>query len=40
MNQWTVLVVDDDKEIVESVAIFLRNEGLHVMKAYDGMDAL
>ena len=34
------MVVDDDKEIVESVAIFLRNEGLHVMKAYDGMDAL
>ena len=40
MNQWTVLVVDDDKEIVESVAIFLKNEGLRVIKAYDGMDAL
>lgn len=35
-----VLVVDDDREIVESIDIFLRNEGLNVYKAYDGIEAL
>lgn len=36
----TVLVVDDDREIVESICIFLRAEGYGVMKAYNGLDAL
>lgn len=35
-----ILVVDDDREIVESTAIFLANEGYKVLKAYDGMEAL
>lgn len=35
-----VLVVDDDKEIVESICIFLSGEGYKALKAYDGMDAL
>ncbi|MGL5346739.1 MAG: response regulator transcription factor [Peptostreptococcaceae bacterium] len=35
-----ILVVDDDKEIVESIEIFLKNEGYNVFKAYDGIDAL
>ncbi|MBR5528044.1 MAG: response regulator transcription factor [Clostridia bacterium] len=35
-----ILVVDDDKEIVESISIFLRGEGYGVFKAYDGIDAL
>lgn len=36
----TVLVVDDDKEIVESTAIFLKAEGYDVKKAYTGLEAL
>lgn len=36
----TVLVVDDDKEIVESTAIFLSAEGYNVKKAYTGLEAL
>ena len=35
-----ILVVDDDREIVESMAIFLGAEGYTVKKAYDGLDAL
>ncbi|MGL5329064.1 MAG: response regulator transcription factor [Peptostreptococcaceae bacterium] len=35
-----VLLVDDDKDIVESTAIHLKNEGLNVHKAYDGIEAL
>ena len=36
----TILVVDDDREIVESIAIFCAAEGYRVLKAYDGLDAL
>ena len=35
-----ILVVDDDKEIVESIQIYLKNEGFKVYKAYDGLQAL
>lgn len=35
-----ILVVDDDKEIAGAIAIYLRNEGYEVMKAYDGFQAL
>ncbi|MBR6745243.1 MAG: response regulator transcription factor [Clostridia bacterium] len=35
-----VLVVDDDREIVESIGIFLSGEGYGVLKAYDGLEAL
>ena len=37
---YNILVVDDDKEIVESIEIYLRNEGHKVFKAYDGLEAL
>lgn len=37
---YNILVVDDDKEIVESIEIFLRNEGYNVYKAYNGIEAL
>ena len=37
---YNILVVDDDKEIVESIEIFLRNEGFNVYKAYNGVEAL
>ncbi len=35
-----VLVVDDDREIVESISIFLAGEGYRALKAYDGPEAL
>lgn len=35
-----VLVVDDDKEIVDAIDIYLRNEDINVIKAYDGLEAL
>lgn len=35
-----ILVVDDDKEIVDSIAIFLGAEDYRVFKAYDGLEAL
>ena len=36
----TILVVDDDREIVDSIAIFLSGENYTVLKAYDGIEAL
>jgi DNA-binding response OmpR family regulator len=39
MNR-TVLVVDDDKKIVELVALYLRKDGYNVLSAYDGREAL
>ena len=35
-----ILVVDDEKEIVDAIEIYLNNEGFEVLKAYDGMEAL
>ena len=35
-----ILVCDDDKEIVEAISIYLKNEGYDVLKAYDGLEAL
>ena len=35
-----ILIVDDDKEIVDSIDIYLRNEGYNTFKAYDGIQAL
>ena len=35
-----VLVVDDDREIVDSISIFLSGEGYKSLKAYDGIEAL
>lgn len=35
-----ILVVDDDREIVESISIFLGGEGYQVLKAYNGLEAL
>lgn len=40
MVQYHILVVDDDKEIVDSISIFLQNDGYYVIKAYDGMEAM
>ncbi len=35
-----ILIIDDDKEIVELLAVYLRNEGYNIYKAYDGEEAL
>lgn len=35
-----ILVVDDDKEIVELLSIYIKNEGYEVEKAYNGKEAL
>lgn len=35
-----ILVVDDDRDIVESIAIFLANENYNILKAYDGLQAI
>ena len=40
MAQYHILVVDDDKEIVDSISIFLQNDDYYVIKAYDGMEAM
>lgn len=36
----TILVCDDDREIVEAIDIYLTQEGYRVLKAYDGMEVL
>lgn len=36
----TILVCDDDKEIVEAISIYLKQEGYTVIPAYNGKEAL
>lgn len=40
VNQFTVLVTDDDQDIRDGIEIYLRNEGYRVLKASDGQEAL
>ena len=35
-----ILICDDDKEIVDAIEIYLKNEGYRVFKAYDGEEAI
>lgn len=37
---YNILVVDDDKEIVNAIEIYLKKEGYHIIKAYNGEQAL
>lgn len=37
---YNILVCDDDREIVEAIEIYLTKEGYHVIKAYDGVEAM
>ena len=37
---YNILVCDDDREIVDAIKIYLTQEGYHVLKAYDGMQAI
>ncbi|MPQ43761.1 response regulator transcription factor [Clostridium tarantellae] len=40
MEKFNVLVVDDEKEIRDAIDIYLRGEGINVIKACDGIEAL
>ena len=35
-----ILICDDDKDIVDAIEIYLKNEGYKVYKAYDGEEAI
>ena len=37
---YTILVCDDDKDIVSALDIYLTSEGYRTVKAYDGLEAL
>lgn len=37
---YNILVVDDDKEIVGAIEIYLKKEGYNIIKAYNGQKAL
>ena len=37
---YNILVVDDDKEIVKAIEIYLKKEGYQIFKAYNGIEAL
>ena len=37
---WNILVVEDDREILEGVSIYLRNQGYHVFGASNGREGL
>ena len=37
---YNILVCDDDREIVDAIEIYLTQEGYHILKAYDGMQAV
>ncbi len=40
MGKYNILVVDDEKEITDAIEIYLKNEDLNIIKAYDGIEAL
>ena len=37
---YNILAVDDDREIVKAIEIYLTKEGYNILKAYDGEEAL
>ncbi len=37
---FNILVCDDDKEIVDAIDIYLSQEGYHILKVYDGLQAI
>lgn len=37
---YNILVVDDDKEIVRAIEIYLGNQNYNIIKAYDGIQAI
>ncbi len=39
-EQYTILVCDDDKSIVDAIEIYLKQENYRILKAYNGEEAL
>jgi DNA-binding response OmpR family regulator len=37
---YNILIVDDEKEIVELVALYFRNTNYNIIKSYDGIEAI
>ena len=40
MNQYNILVVEDEKEIADALEIYLKNQGYNVLKASNGVEGL
>ncbi|MBD7970162.1 MULTISPECIES: response regulator transcription factor [Paenibacillus] len=40
MSREAILLVDDEKEIIELIEIYLKNEGYIIFKAFNGVEAL
>ena len=40
MEEYTILVVEDDDAILEAIEIYLMSQGYHVIKAHDGIQGL
>lgn len=38
--EYNVLIVEDEKEICQAIEIYLKNQGYHVYKAYNGQEGL
>ena len=38
MDQETILIVDDEKEIRDLIEIYLKNEGYQILKAENGFE--
>ena len=40
MGQYHILIVEDDREILDGVGIYLKNQGYEVFKAQNGREGL
>ena len=40
MNEYNILVVEDEKEIADAIGIYLKNQGYNVFKAGNGEEGL
>ena len=40
MKSYNILIVEDEKEIADGIAIYLGNQGYHIFKAYNGVEGL
>lgn len=40
MNDYSILIIDDEAEIAELIEVYLQNEGYRVYKAYNGIEGL
>jgi len=40
MNNYNILIIDDQREIVELMEIYLKNEGYNVFKAFNPMELI